>query len=251
MDSEKMKPGTRRILVTLIVFMTLLFAYNALHTYIAMEGLAFWGYPYISAFNDDADDGLRSKSYQCPRFIADWETKRVGVSITNTSDQVLTAYAQIVLSNPSVEYGVQHETGEVSLSAGETKQITWKIDGSNIRNGIFVSTRAFVSWQPAYVSNRSLSCNLLALNILDLPSNVVGFGLFILLGLATAILALSFISADPFTKRYGKPRSSVTYLLVALGIMTVGSLTGSWLLGFLMIIFILLGLLAFLQVEFR
>lgn len=245
-----MKPGIRRLLIALIVAMSLLFAFNALHTYVAMEGLAFWGYPYISSFVPDADKGLNLKKYQCPLFIANSESKQVGVSLTNTTDQVMTSYVQTVFTSPQSQYGVQYETETITLQGGETQQAVWEINESNIVNGKFVLARSFVSSQPAYVSNRSVPCHSIVLNLFGLPSTVVGFGILGLIGLATMLLAVLFIISDPYTKIHGRPRSSLLYLLAALAIMTIATLIGSWLLGFLMIILILLGFLAFLQVGF-
>jgi hypothetical protein len=250
MTGEQMNRGTRRLCISMILVMSLLFAYNSLHAYVGMEGLAFWGYPYISSFSQDADKGINFKKYRCPLFIATGESKQVGVSLTNTTGKTLTAYVQTVFSNPSIEYGVQHEVETIALQAGETKQATWRIDQRNIVNGSFVLTRSFVSWQPVYVSNRSVSCHSLVLNFFGVPSNLLGVGIFVLLGLATVALAALFIHYEPFTKQHNRPRSTLIYLLVALAVMTIGSLIGSWLLGFLMFILILLGLLAFLQTGF-
>jgi len=248
MNTEKLKPGTRRILIALIVVTTLLFAYNALHTYVAMEGLAFWGYPYISSFVADADKGIKMKKYQCPLFIGPGESKQVGVSLKNTTDKVVDAYLQTVLTNPGVEYGIQHETKTITIQVGETRFVTWKIDQSNIVKGRFVLTRSFVSWQPQFVSNRSLSCHPLVVNLFGLPSNLVGIGLFVLLGFLTIVFAALFVRRDSFYKHHQRPRSSLVYLLVALTFMTIGSLVGSWLISFLTIVLIILGFLAFWQV---
>ncbi|MGB4594338.1 MAG: hypothetical protein WBI14_00340 [Anaerolineaceae bacterium] len=250
MKGKNLNPRTRRILIALIVAMALLFAFNILHTYVAMEGLAFWGYPYVSSFNEDKDFGIKMKNYHCPLFIANGETKLVGVALTNTTDQDLTAYVQTVISSPNSQNGLVHAVEAVKVKAAATQHLTWKISEANIVNGKYVLARSFISWQPVYVSTRSISCHPLVLNFLGLPSNMVGFGLFMLLGLGTVALSVLFITHDPFTIKYHRPRSSLIYLLGALVIMTVGSLMGSWLIQFLMIILILLGFFAFLQVDF-
>ena len=81
-----MKPGIRVLLIALIVVMALLFAYNAVQTYVAMESLAFWGYPYVRPLGDDINLGIEMEKLQCPRFIRPGESKRVGVSLTNTTE---------------------------------------------------------------------------------------------------------------------------------------------------------------------
>ena len=81
--------------------------------------------------------------------------------------------------------------------------------------------------------------------------DLVGYGIFALLTLTTVLLAIYFRKYDPFTIERHRTRSSLVYLLVTLIIMTIGCLTGSLLLGFSMIIFIILGFLAFWQHDFQ
>lgn len=245
-----MKPGTRRLLISLIVVMALLFSLNALHTHIAMESLAFWGYPYVRPLGDDLDIGVEMEKFQCPRFIARGESKRVGVSLTNTTDHELNPNVQTILSYPNSRYGILYADEMVTLQAGETKPMTWEVNDRYIVNGLYVMVRFFVSREALYSPARSVHCHLLVMNLFGLPSETVGFGLFVVLGLATLVLAALFILNDPFTKYYRQPRTSLVFMLVALAIMTFGSLIGSWLIGLLMIILIVLGLFIFLQVGY-
>lgn len=247
MSEQRMKPGIRALLIALIVVMVVLFGYNAIQTYVAMESLAFWGYPYVRPLGDDLDIGIEMEKFQCPRFIRPGESKRIGVSLTNTTDQELSPDIQTVLSYPNSQYGILYAQELLTLKAGETKPITWEVNDRYIANNLYVMVRFFVSREALYSPARSIHCHLVVMNLFGLPSETVGYGLFVVLGLATLILAALFIFNDPFTKYNRRPRTSLIYMLAALTIMTFGSLLGSWLIGLLMIIFILLGLVIFMQ----
>ena len=125
--------------------------------------------------------------------------------------------------------------------------MTWEVNERYIANNLYVMVRFFVSREALYSPARSIHCHLVVMNFFGLPSETAGYGLFAVLGLATIILAVLFILNDPFTKNNRRPRTSLIYMLAALAIMTAGSLVGSWLIGLVMIIFILLGLVIFIQ----
>ena len=204
--------------------MALLFAYNAVQTYVAMESLAFWGYPYVRPLGDDIDLGIEMEKLQCPRFIRPGESKRVGVSLTNTTEHALAPDIQTVLSYPNSRYGILYSDELITLQAGETKPMTWEVNERYIANNLYVMVRFFVSREALYSPARSIHCYLVVMNLFGLPSETAGYGLFAVLGLATIILAVLFIMNDPFTKNNRRPRTSLIYMLAALAIMTAGSL---------------------------
>lgn len=251
MEQAKLSSKARKLLTALIISMVLLFSLNLLHTYVSLEGLSFWGYPYISSFIEDSDNPIKMKKSNCSPFISLDETKLVKISLTNTDDKDLTAFFQSVLSNPDLPYGMDHITEDVPLLAGETKVVSIEVSAANIVENRQVLVRSFVSWQPVFVSHRSIECHSVVIPFSKINSDIVGHGIFALLTLTTVILAVYFRKYDPFTIKRHRTRSSLVYLLVALIIMTIGSLTGSLLLGFSMIIFIILGFLAFWQHDFQ
>jgi len=251
MEQAKLSSKARILLAALIISMVLLFALNLLHTFVNLEGFGFWGYPYISSFIEDNDNPIKMKKSKCSPFISLDETKLVEISLTNTDEKDQTAFFQSVLSNPNLPYGLDHITEEVPLLAGETKVVSIEVSAANIVENRQVFVRSFVSWQPVFVSHRSIECHSVVIPLSNINSDIVGYGIFALLTLTTVILAILFRKHDPFTIQRHRTRSSLIYLLGTLIIMTIGSLTGSLLLGFSMIVFIVLGLLAFWQHDFQ
>lgn len=251
MVTERLSSKARRILIALAVVIILLFALNLLHLYVGLEGMAFWGYPYVSSFFQDPDNPIKMKKITCPIFIGPNETKQVSISLTNTSTVPKVAYFQSVVSSPGSKYDAGYLLEEVSLLPHETRNVTFDINESNFVRNRYVVSRSFVSWQPVYVSNRSIACHPVVIDFFGLPSGVVGYGIFTLLILITALMAILFFKNDPFFNWYKRPRSSFIYLLSALTLMTIGSLTGNWLISFLMLVMIILGFLAFWQVNFQ
>jgi len=251
MATEHLSLKAKKLLITLAVVMVLLFALNVLHLYVGLESMAFWGYPYVSSFFQDPDNPIKMEKTTCPVFIGPNETKQVGVSLTNTSTQPKVAYFQTVISSPGSEYDTAYLLEEVSLLPQETQNITFDINESNFVRNRYVLSRSFVSWQLVFVSTRSITCHPVVMNFLGLPSDVVGYGIFALLIIITALMAILFVKNDPLFKRNNRPRSSIVYLLSATILMTIGSLTGSWLISFLMVNLIILGFLAFWQVDFQ
>ena len=251
MLTDRLSPKARNLLLALAMVMILLFAFNLLHLYVGLEGMAFWGYPYVSSFFQDPDNPIKMKKSACPIFIGPHETKQVGVSLTNTSTLRKVAYFQTVVSSPNSEYEMSYSLEEVSLLPGQTRNVTFNINKSNFVRDLYVVSRSFVSWQPVFVSTISIACHPVVLDFFGFPSDAIGYGIFALLILITAILAILFVKEDPFLKRFNRPRSSLIYLLSALTIMTIGSFIGSWLLSFIMVILIVLGFLAFWQVDFQ
>jgi hypothetical protein len=191
------------------------------------------------------------KKSTCPVFIGPNETKQVGVSLTNTSTLPKVAYFQAVVSSPDSEYNMAYLLKEVSLLPRETRNIAFDINESNFVRNRYVVSRSFVSWQPVYVSTRSIACHAVVMDFFGFPSDAIGYGIFALLIMLTAFLAILFVKNDPLFKRYNRPRSSFVYLLSAITLMTIGSLTGNWLISFFMVNLIVLGFLAFWQVDFQ
>ena len=251
MPAAKLPQKSRNLLLALIAVMVLLFALNLVHTYVGLERFAFWGYPYVRSFIEDHDNPIKMKKSGCSPFFAPGEAKEIKISLTNSDDRQVTAYLQTVVSNPGLQYGAELLTSEVPLEAGETQVVSLGIDDSNIADGRFILSRSFVSWQPVYVSNRSIACHSVVIPIKGISSDIVGYGLFAILIISTITLAVLFRNNDPFTIRTKRTRSSLTYVLVVMLVMTIGSLTGSLVLSFAMIVLLILGFLAFWQVNFQ
>ena len=251
MATAKLPQKTRNLFLALVVVMLLLFALNLVHTIIGLEGFSFWGYPYIRSYIADPDNPIKMKKSGCSPFFAPGETKEIKISLTNRDNRQVTAFLQTVVSNPGLQYGVELLTFEVPLEAGETQVVSVEIDASNIANGRSVLSRSFVSWQPVYVSNRSIACHSVVIPFRGVSSDFVGYGLFAILVISTITLTVLFRKNDPFTIRTRRTRSSLTYVVVVLLMMSFGSLTGSLVLNFAMIVLLLLGFLAFWQVDFQ
>lgn len=244
-----MKNARNKFIIPLILVMFFLFAINSFHTYVGMEGLAFWGYPYVSSFGGDVDKVVDLRSYRCPLFIAPDEIKQVGITVVNKTNKTQTVYVQIVISQPTADHGAVQEEEKVILQSGESQKIAWKINSQNIVNQMYILSRSFVGSQPLFVSQKTVSCHPIVLNVAGVPSSVIGIGFLILPSVAMIVLAVLYNQNDPVAKHHKKPRSSLIYLVLCSMIMTFGSFIGSWLIGLLMIIFILLGLLAFMQTD--
>ncbi|NLB70722.1 MAG: hypothetical protein GX797_01780 [Chloroflexi bacterium] len=251
MEKAARSPKSSLILASLIAAMILLLALNVVQSYAGLEGFSFWGYPYVRSFFEDPDNPIKMKKISCPPFIGLDESKLVSVSLTNTADRNVNAFFQAVVSSPDSEYGAVHIIREVPLQRGETRIETVEINSSNIVDNKYILLRSFMSWQPVYVSSRSIACQSVVIPFRNINSNLVGYGIYVLLTSATILLAILYRKHDPLVIRTGRSRSSLVYIVVVLLLMTIGNLTGTWILSFSMIVMIVLGFLAFWQVDFR
>ena len=238
---KNLSSESQKYLVALSLVMLILFALNVFQLYVGLESLAFWGYPHVSSFFEDSNNPIRMKKSTCPVFIGPDETKQVVVTITNTSTLSEVAYFQTVITSPDSEYDSKYLLEQVSLLPHETRIISFNLNKSNFVRNRYVLSRSFVSWQPVYVSTRSIACHSVVIDFFGLPSDVIGYGTFSLLIAISTLLAVLFLKSDPLFKRNNRPRSSYVFLLSAITLMTIGSLIGSWLISFIMFVLIVLG----------
>ena len=220
------------------IFGILLFALGALSSTLLTGGLswagleaAFYGFP---RYTDEHFDGLA-----CPLLMTRSETAFVRVTVNNPSDQVITPIMTIDISAPGLP---DTEEVQVTVPAGQSRQLAWSLSSDNIdrRYFIFANANRSASYP---VPSAEAFCGTL---VLDVP--FLGGMQILLIWLALCVVCTPLglwmwrSSLDQSDRLPG--------IIWALAITTLGSLifslSGVWMMGMLslpVIILMAVGLL--------
>jgi len=237
----KTPSSTRRI------FGILLFAIGALSSTLLTGGLtwagveaALYGFP---RYTDERFDGL-----SCPLLMTRSETAFVRVAVNNPSDRVITPFMTIDISAPGLP---DTEEVQVTVPAGQSRQLTWSLSSDNIDRRYFIFVKANRSASYPMPTAETI-CGTLVLDAPFLPAPVpqvqVNGMQILLIWLALCVVCTPLglwlwrSSLDPPNKMPG--------IIKALAITTLGSLIfslgGVWMMGMLslpVIILMAVGLL--------
>jgi hypothetical protein len=218
--------STRRI------FGALIFAIGVLSSTLLTGGLtwagleaALYGFP---RYTDERFDGL-----SCPLLITRSETALLRVTVNNPSDRVISPIMRIDISAPGLPDTKQVQ---VTVPAGQTRQLEWNISSANIDRYYFIFAKANRS--ASYpVSTAESVCGTL---VLDLPFLN---GMQILwMWLALCLVCTPF---GLWTWHSGlRQPERVPGIITALAVTSLGSLLfslhGVWMLGVLFLVVIIL-----------
>ncbi len=185
----------------------------------------------------------RLSSLRCPMLMTTLDRAFVSVKLNNPLDRTLSwsVNAQfspnIVLSDTSQSFDLQ---------PGESKEISWNVDQTNIDLGNFIFARAFAS-STSSLPMREATCGTLVLN-LPFKGGTTLFYIFLVLSISGAAVGLFLWSryadvSDPGTGSQAWWMRFIT-LVVVIGI--IAGILGSWFLALLMVFLALLATGAFM-----
>ncbi|MGC1378446.1 MAG: hypothetical protein WA821_19600 [Anaerolineales bacterium] len=214
------------------IFGILLFAIGALSSTLLTGGLTWagveatlYGFP---RYTDERFDGL-----SCPLLMTRSETALVRVTVNNPSDRVITPFVTVDISAPGLP---DTEEVQVTVPAGQSRQLAWRLSSDNIDRRYFIFVKA----------NRSASyptpeaeaiCGTL---VLDAPFLTGMQILLIWLALCVVCTPLGLWLWRSSLDQPGK----MPGIIKALAITTLGSLvfslSGVWILGMIFLPVIIL-----------
>lgn len=245
---EMAKKSTKLIALLLMIacFFGLL-AFNSVVLFYNMEAMGFYGMGSLGNFDPSiSSDAAISKMY-CPRFIGEGEIKKAWIEVKNTGDEPIKPFIQAMLSYPGVWQKYLTSGDNYPIEPGETAIREWGVNERYMVDGNYVLVRFFVHKSPAYPASLTQACKILRFSFLGLPSELGGNFTFALLNIGFVLSAVWFTSQDDYWLKRKRPRTTILYLIATSALMSIATLSNTWVLGLIGFILIVMGLLLFFQ----
>jgi hypothetical protein len=185
----------------------------------------FYGFPH---YTNQTFSGL-----DCPPLLTRGETSQITLTLANPGDRPLNQLVAVHISSPLL---IEEHQTLLTLPAHQQQTLTWGIGPQNIDLGNFIFVRAY-RYPSSQASMAEATCGIFVFNLpipgrLLLPLWVSLTGLLLLVGLALT-------PAEPPQRR---PSFALAYRLLALSVLLAIwlGLRGGWLIGLVILVFILL-----------
>ena len=216
-------------------------AFNGFVLWGNLEGQSFWGYPesitYDSALTAEAD----LVSLDCPILLTPGEVGTIEVTVANPNDYRITAWISAHVSKPDQLENMVRQTRRTYLEPGESSVLSWKVSEDNIIHGRMILFRVFLRLTQFHPPARTNHCGIMFIDLWGLS----GSAIVILSLVGSHILQGMGIFLWWRGKRQaGKKDQSLRNILLVLSffslVMSVGSLSHSWILGIIGLVLSLL-----------
>jgi len=227
-------------------FSILLFALGILlGTY--FFGMVTWGDLEASLFDTNMVPEETLDGFSCPVAISPRETGTVRVLVINSADRVVRPLIQTYISNGGILRVSERQTRLV-LDPGEAVAIEYPVEAADAVWGRFIFIRT-IQFRAYPLPSRGDACGILLLDIANLSGNqAIALIISISLALSLAGLILWARSNQPLQRRARNAMTAMTAMTIVMTGGIVSAMLGSWLVGLLLgIIMILLTLVIFAE----
>ncbi len=185
----------------------------------------FYGFP---RYTNQTFPGLT-----CPPLLTRGETSQIALTLTNPSDRPLNQLVAVQISTPLL--AEQHQT-LLTLAPHQQQTLTWPIGPQNIDLGNFIFVRAY-RYPTSQGPMAEAGCGIFIFS-LPLPSRLL-LPLWVTL---TGLLLLAGLALTPPEPPQRRAPLTLARRLLALSVLLALwlGLRGAWLLGIVLLVFILL-----------
>lgn len=206
-----------------------------------LEGQSFWGYPEALAFDSNLTTEARLSRLSCPVILTPGETGMVEVKVRNPNGYPIDAWISAHISKPGELENMVREMRGVPLAPGESAILRWEVTEDNIINRRMIIMRVFLRLTDKHPPARTKHCGVMTTDLWGLSSRSIT--LIALVGghilQAAGIWMWSQTRQQMQKKTYLTRNVMITLSIFSL-VMSVGSLTHSWVFSMLSLLLSLL-----------
>jgi hypothetical protein len=226
-----------KTLIALVVFILGLATSLTLNIFVLwanLEGMSFWGYPEALTFDSSLTTEARLTSLRCPVILAPGESGTVAVTVRNPNDYPIEAWISAHISMLGMEENMLRELRSAPLEPGEKTTLTWEVSEQNKNNNGMILARVFLRLTERHPPARTRHCGIVTIDLWGLSSGLVTT--IALLGghilQAAGIWLWSQTKRKSTKEDYFTRNVMITMSIFSL-LMTLGSLTHSWVISML------------------
>jgi hypothetical protein len=245
MSANMMKiKNSHKLFVSLVVFilgLAISLAFNVFVLWANLEGMSFWGYPEALAFDSSLTTEARLTSLSCPVILAPGESGTVAVTVRNPNDYPIEAWISAHISMLGMEENMLRELRSAPLEPGEKTTLRWEVSEQNKNNSGMILTRVFLRLTEFHPPARTRHCGIVTIDLWGLSSGLI----------TSAALVGGHILQGAGIWMWGQVKRKSTKedyftrnVMIAMSIfsllMTLGSLTHSWVISMLSLLLSLL-----------
>jgi len=238
------RKNTWLLVISLVVYIIGIGAsatFNTAVLWANLEGQSFWGHPEALGFDSNLTAEARLGRINCPVILAHGESGIVDVSVRNPQEDPIEAWISAHISMPGMTESMVREIRSVPLEPGESANLRWEVTPENVLNDRVIFVRVFLRLTELHPPARTSHCGISIIDLWGLSSR--------------SITLLALVVGHVFqglgiwmwwmVRQQAKKKSNYTRnVLIALSIlslvMTVGSLSHSWILAMISLLLSLL-----------
>jgi uncharacterized membrane protein YidH (DUF202 family) len=243
--SDLMKrKNTILLILSLIIYTFGLAAsltFNIFVLWANLEGQSFWGYPEALAFDTSLTTEAHLSGLSCPVILTPGEVGTVDVKVRNPNDYPIKAWISAHISMPGELENMVRETRGVPLAPGESAILRWVVTEDNIINRRMILVRVFLRLTENHPPARTKHCGVMTTELWGLSSR--SMTLIALVGghiLQAAGIWLWSQTRHQMRKKTYLTRNVMLALSIFSLVMSVGSLTHSWVFSMISLLLTLL-----------
>jgi hypothetical protein len=226
-----------KLLISLVLFilgLAISLTFNVFVLWANLEGMSFWGYPEALAFDSNLTTEARLTSLRCPVILTPGESGTVAVTVRNPNDYPIEAWISAHISMLGMEDNMLRELRSAPLAPGEKTTMSWEVSEQNKNKNGMILARVFLRLTERHPPARTRHCGIMTVDLWGLSSGLITT--IALLG--GHILQAAGIWIWRQVKRQSTKEDHFTRnVMIAISIfsllMTLGSLTHSWVLSLL------------------